>query len=519
MMLLRVIVSPQEIRRVTLQDIPPSVDELCTVLRNTLVLRGNFILQFEDPDFGNELCNLTDIKDLPTERATLKVLFVLSEPLSDSTLDTASLGSQSTASPSPSSSSTASPGPPSSADPTEWPEPFVIPHFSHDVEYQLRVANDAYASDGAVIVVSKSVKSEILDRLADCITKITPYPTRDNIESVAKALVVKQPCLREPGSGQGWYCWKFSLVFKMGNYRQRMMAAGCPEVLVNKRKRGKGNGKPLKKSKKGEIHYLPQPPEGQTAVKAEKDRETMALEVQKKDPNLQVLDELMTATFAQRRQEIIGDEPLISLVKDRWPALFSERQLIAEFRRIVTKDLLESFLGGLDAFMPSLLQLYKAAAASGRRLVLSSVLDCLQKEDTNQNQRTAALLGLPCYFSEDSSSVIRMCNAHGETLDVIMSGMEVGLLIGHEGPLQDAFPLEVFNVAVVVEEKIILHDIRDVPTGFTMLLGTIYCLNLEYPQNMRYSFEFLQKVIMNIKPDQCSARVHGLRNKLLRYRL
>lgn len=68
--------------------------------------------------------------------------------------------------------------------------------------------------------------------------------------------------------------------------------------------------------------------------------------------------------------------------------------------------------------------------------------------------------------------------AHGETLDVIMSGMEVGLLIGHEGPLQDAFPLEVFNVAVVVEEKIIL-DIRDVPRGFAMLLGAIYCLNLE----------------------------------------
>lgn len=109
--------------------------------------------------------------------------------------------------------------------------------------------------------------------------------------------------------------------------------------------------------------------------------------------------------------------------------------------------------------------------------------------------------------------------AYGETLNVIMGGMEVGLVIGHEGPLQDAFPLEVFNVAVVEEEKIILHDIRDVPTGFAMLLGAIYCLNLEYPRNMRYTFEFLQKVIMSIKADECSARVHGLRNKILRYRL
>ena len=109
--------------------------------------------------------------------------------------------------------------------------------------------------------------------------------------------------------------------------------------------------------------------------------------------------------------------------------------------------------------------------------------------------------------------------AHGKTPDTILRGTEVGLLIRHEGPLHDAFPLEVFNVAVVVEEKIILHNMRDVPTSFVMLLGAIYCLNLEYPLSMRYSLEFLQKVIMSIKPDQCSARVHGLRNKLLRYRL
>ena len=100
-----------------------------------------------------------------------------------------------------------------------------------------------------------------------------------------------------------------------------------------------------------------------------------------------------------------------------------------------------------------------------------------------------------------------------------MKGMRVGLLIGYEGVLHDAFPLEIFNVAVVVEETIVLHSVRDVPTGFAMLMGTIYCLNLEYPRKMRYSFEFLQRVIMKIKPDQCSARIHGLRNKLLRYRL
>uniref|UniRef100_A0A3B3TD54 Uncharacterized protein n=1 Tax=Paramormyrops kingsleyae TaxID=1676925 RepID=A0A3B3TD54_9TELE len=101
-------------------------------------------------------------------------------------------------------------------------------------------------------------------------------------------------------------------------------------------------------------------------------------------------------------------------------------------------------------------------------------------------------------------------------LEVQKSGMRVGLLIGHEGTLHDAFPLEIFSVAVVVEEKIILHGLRDVPTGFAMLMGTIYCLNLEYPRSMKYLFEFMQRVIMKIKPKQCSARIHGLRNRLLR---
>lgn len=301
--------SPQEIRRVTLETIPESVDKLCEELRSNLGLRGNFILQFEDPEFGNQLCNLTDIKDLPTDRATLKVLFTFSDALSDSTLDTGSLSS------------------PSSSSSVEWPDPFIIPDFSHDVELQLTAANDAYAKDGTVMAVSKDIKSEILDKLADMMSKITAYPSKEHYESVATALVQKHPCLREPGSEKGWYCWVFSLKFKMGNYRQLLMAAGCPEVLVNKRKRGQTSNKVLKRSKKGEVHYLPDPPAGQSSFTSEENRKTMLLEAQKCDPDLQLLDELMTATFSQRRKEIIGDEPPISELMERWPALFSERQV------------------------------------------------------------------------------------------------------------------------------------------------------------------------------------------------
>lgn len=94
-----------------------------------------------------------------------------------------------------------------------------------------------------------------------------------------------------------------------------------------------------------------------------------------------------------------------------------------------------------------------------------------------------------------------------------MKGMQLGLLIGCE---RGAIP---HDVAVVVEETIVLHNVKDVAQSFAMFLGVLYCANLNYPRTMKYFFEFLQKVVMKIKPDQASARVHGLRNRILRYRL
>ncbi|XP_059190914.1 uncharacterized protein LOC131973083 [Centropristis striata] len=499
-MLLRVIISEHEIRRLSIEDIPTSVEELYQLLRTNHGLRGGFILQFEDPDFNNQLCNLTDIKDLPVERATLKVLFP-ADDVSDSTLDTSSLPSV-------------------SGDSVEWPDPFPIPQFSHDVELQLQEANCRYAKDGSAMVIPKGIKTDILDTLADSMSKISAYPQRDHYESVAKALVEKHPSLKEPGSEKEWYSWFHSLKFKLGNYRQKLSAAGCPEVVINKRKGGKAKGRHVKKSKKGEVNYCPDPPEGQSPETIEEKCKLLEVEMLKKDPDHKLVEDLMVATFSQRRKEIIGDQPFITDVISRWPALFHERQIRAEFKRIVTTDLLESFLDGLDGLVPRLLEVYKAATKSGKKQSLKDILNCLEKDDTNERRRTAALLGLPHYISgEDPSDVIRMCDAHVETLDEAMKGMCLGLLIGYEGPQQDAFPPEVFNVAVVVEESIVLHNIKDVPSSFAMLMGIIYCVNLEYPEAMKYSFEFLQRVVMKIKPDQASARVHGLRNRILRYKL
>uniref|UniRef100_A0A8C7X7X0 Uncharacterized protein n=1 Tax=Oryzias sinensis TaxID=183150 RepID=A0A8C7X7X0_9TELE len=53
----------------------------------------------------------------------------------------------------------------------------------------------------------------------------------------------------------------------------------------------------------------------------------------------------------------------------------------------------------------------------------------------------------------------------------------------------------------VVEETVILQDLPDLPTAFAYLLGLIYALNLQYPIELRYTFETVQKIFMGLGTD------------------
>ncbi|MGH0163717.1 UNVERIFIED_CONTAM: hypothetical protein FKN15_045592 [Acipenser sinensis] len=70
---LREIVNQDDIRKISITPRQDSVEKLCEVLKEKLELKFNFKLQYQHVDFNNELCNLTDITELP-EKATLKVV-------------------------------------------------------------------------------------------------------------------------------------------------------------------------------------------------------------------------------------------------------------------------------------------------------------------------------------------------------------------------------------------------------------------------------------------------------------
>ncbi|XP_024133663.1 uncharacterized protein LOC112149902 [Oryzias melastigma] len=291
----------------------------------------------------------------------------------------------------------------------------------------------------------------------------------------------------------------------MGNFRQKMRAAGCSEVKINARNAGPPVKK-LKRAKKSEVNFLPDFPEGKDELDLEKERCAMIIEMSKRKVDWKLIDELMNITFSLRRKEIVHDEPLVARVQERWPALFNEKQIEAEFSRLTSVNLKTSFFNGLDYYQPGLLDLYKAKA--GKVAALRKLMACLNDQSTTQRKREVVLLGLPHFLKEDPICAFKTAETTDEEAS-ITEGLKVGVVTIKDGE-------DIVATSLVLEEQIILHDVKDFTQAIALLMGLLFSLNIDYPRGLRYTFEVVQKVFMDIGGGQCSSMVHGLRNRLLR---
>ncbi|XP_051945341.1 uncharacterized protein LOC127617417 [Xyrauchen texanus] len=438
-LLLRVIISSTEARRVQLSEVPKSVDSLISILQEKLQLQGQFFLQFEDPDFGNALCNLSEISELPSERAVLHIqwsrssLHETNSLSSISSLDTASLDNSEASSHSPTVSGqrylrTAS----------EWPLPFPIPTLSFDVELKLRRGNETWEKTKIGIDVTRDLKIEVLDKIVQAVFDIKAYPDNQEIESIASALISKYPCLKEPGKGKGYEGWLISIKNKLNNYRAKLRVAGCNEVSVNRKRKDDGNVFTLKKAKHGEVNHVPEHPCNHTDTSLEEQRLLLVEETKKARRNIAAISEKMELTFSLRRKEVVQEQPMIVEVQERWPALFYQEQICEEFFRITNKDLLGVFMTAIDMYTLKLLKLYRARkGAFGQDM--DALLDRLDERTTDivNHRRTAALEGLPVFLRENPTELFKKCK---ETEDGT-KGVSVGILYVLEDNTQTTSPM------------------------------------------------------------------------------
>ncbi|XP_051243011.1 uncharacterized protein LOC127355816 [Dicentrarchus labrax] len=204
------------------------------------------------------------------------------------------------------------------------------------------------------------------------------------------------------------------------------------------------------------------------------ERSAMVMEMKKRKVDWKKIGEMMCNTFPLRRKEVVEDEPLVAQVKERWPALFRDQQIEAEFVCLTSVDLKSSFFTGLDQYLARFLELYKAKSGI---VGLTRLMRCLDDDSCTERKRTVLLLGLPHFLKEDSSCFFKTVEATDDE-NTFTRGMKVGVVMVKDGE-------DIIDTSVVLEERVILPDLKDIPHAIALLMGLLFALNIDYPKELR----------------------------------
>ncbi|KAJ8414519.1 hypothetical protein AAFF_G00037210 [Aldrovandia affinis] len=213
----------------------------------------------------------------------------------------------------------------------------------------------------------------------------------------------------------------------------------------------------------------------------------------------------MEKTFSHRRLEIVEQRPMIGEFKNRWPALFQQSEVNAEFLRLTTKPLQSKFMAQLDHFSDKLIQILKSkGGVKGQRI--KAVLAIKDSCDDIDTKRECILKSLVIYLNEDPDSFFKEyldSAAEDAERDIKVMGIYTIRRDGNEKPE---------DVGIVIEGIKVLNNFGSVIMGFIMLFGLIYALDLSFPDN--HTFEFFQKIIMNLDGHKLNTKIQQLKIKL-----
>lgn len=98
-----------------------------------------------------------------------------------------------------------------------------------------------------------------------------------------------------------------------------------------------------------------------------------------------------------------------------------------------------------------------------------------------------------------------------------MSDVPIGILtvIPEDTPVSpNSLHLEASITAIILEGAVTMDEL-DLPKAMCLIFGLIYALNLEYPPQLRNTFDFIQTVMLSIGPKSLKPKIQSLKNLLL----
>ncbi|KAL6471286.1 hypothetical protein MHYP_G00199360 [Metynnis hypsauchen] len=160
----------------------------------------------------------------------------------------------------------------------------------------------------------------------------------------------------------------------------------------------------------------------------------------------------MDQTFPLQRREIVEEGPPVKTLKERWPALFTERQVFAEFNRIATTNLQNNFFDAMDRYTPRFVTIFKSKKGTVGETLAEFVQQIDLREQDVTAMRTLVLRGLPVLLGDDPSNFYNTC--FDADSDEAWAQVSVGVLtvISEDVPLcPNHLHLDAVSTAIIVQ--------------------------------------------------------------------
>ena len=100
-----------------------------------------------------------------------------------------------------------------------------------------------------------------------------------------------------------------------------------------------------------------------------------------------------------------------------------------------------------------------------------------------------------------------------------LSDLKIGVLtvVDDDAPKKEPYTvhLEPIATAIVLEEQVVMDNVRDLPRAVCLLVGLTYALNLKYPKCMWKTLEFIQKVWLGLGGKTLPPKMQSLKISLM----
>ncbi|KAM8728455.1 uncharacterized protein AB9X84_001741 [Acanthopagrus schlegelii] len=165
----------------------------------------------------------------------------------------------------------------------------------------------------------------------------------------------------------------------------------------------------------------------------------------------------------------------------------------------------------LDKYSTQLLKIIKKKEGATKAKT-TTILEFLDQDVDADLRRECVLKSLIIYLGECVEDLIKeytMSEKDQAEHELESTTMAVFVLRENSSLLQE--PKE---IGIIINGVEVQNVLPSVAAGVVMLFGLCYALNMEYPQGFRFTFQALQKILMELGSNKMSSKIRKLNGEL-----